>query len=293
MVINLVIQLILIIVAVAFFTLLERKVLGYIHIRRGPNKPRLMGLMVPFADAIKLIRKEENNPWLSNKLVYTLAPIVVIIIPILLWSLLPLEASSLHLKFGLLLFLCYRGVGVYGILGAGWRANAKYSQLGAFRAVAQSISYEVSLSLLLLRVMVYSKFNLIRKRPILPAIFIVIPFLIVVVRRLAETNRSPFDFAEGESELVRGFNTEYSAVSFVILFLAEYISIIFIGCLASIVFWGKRWESMITTTIILSVLFIWARGSLPRFRYDQLIHLAWKRFLPARLGGLALLFIIS
>ena len=293
MVVNLVVQLIFIIVSVAFFTLLERKVLGYIHLRRGPNKPRLAGLIVPFADAIKLFRKEENNPQLRNKVVYLITPVVVILIPMLLWSLLPLRAPSVEQKHGLLLFLCYRGVGVYGILGAGWSANAKYRQLGAFRAVAQSISYEVSLSLLLLRIMVYRKYNLIRKRFILLVLFIVTSFLIVMVRRLAETNRSPFDFAEGESELVRGFNTEYRAVSFVILFLAEYISIIFIRCLTSIVFWNNSWERIIIVTIILGVLFIWARGSLPRFRYDQLIHLAWKRFLPARLGTLTMLFMIS
>ena len=283
-----VITLVLAMVAVAFFTLIERKVLGYIHIRKGPNKPGPAGLLVPFADAVKLFLKEIRYPLLSNKTLFNAVCILIIIVPILLWIGFPLSAAHSAHKILVIYILAVARVGVYGTLGAGWRRNRKYSMLGAIRAVAQTISYEVRMTVIVLRAVIFIFLDLSQDKQIVVITWILSIFLMFTVRVLAEANRSPFDFAEGERELVRGFNTEYRSVLFVMVFLAEYISIIFISALCGMLFMASEFFELVVMSLIIGFFYIWSRGTLPRFRYDQLIYLAWKCFLPISLVLLAL-----
>lgn len=288
-----VIILIMAIIAVAFFTLIERKVLGYIHIRKGPNKPGPLGLIVPFADAVKLFLKEMSYPHISNKLIFSRVSIIIIIVPIILWlSYRTWAAHSIH-KISIIFILAIARVGVYGTLGAGWRRNRKYSILGAIRAVAQTISYEVRITIITLGAILFILYEILQEKQITTIRWMFIIFLIFVVRILAEANRSPFDFAEGERELVRGFNTEFSSVLFVIIFLAEYIAIIFISGLSATIFIRSNQVEIILITILIGFFYIWARGTLPRFRYDQLIYLAWKCFLPISLTIIILAVVMT
>lgn len=276
---------------VAFYTLLERKLLGYIQIRKGPNKPSLIGLFVPFADAIKLFSKELNIPRRGNKIFISI-PCLALFVPLMLWVLFPSEYFVLSFKYSTLMFICISAVGVYAILGAGWRRNRKYSMLGAIRAVAQTVSYEVSLTVIIVHRIIYFQYEIYQNKLSILCLFMFSIIAILLVSSIAETNRSPFDFTEGESELVRGFNTEYSSVHFVIIFLAEYMSIIFMSAIVRLLF---NIRSLIDLFIFLlgwALLFIWARGTLPRFRYDQLMFLAWKCFLPVVLGSVALSLLV-
>jgi len=198
--------------------------------RKGPNKPG-NGLLVPFADAIKLVTKENNVPYLSNR-IFLVIPVYTLIIPILLWGAYP--SLMYVMKYSVLWFLAVSCVGVFALLGAGWCSNRKYSFFGAVRSVAQSISYEACLTIVVLHYIIYFFYSYTLK--IEPLIFLFVVFFVFFVCCLAETNRSPFDFSEGESELVSGFNTEYRSVPFVIIFLAEYISILFISTIISVLF---------------------------------------------------------
>nr|YP_009500816.1 NADH dehydrogenase subunit 1 [Palaemon annandalei]AXB37210.1 NADH dehydrogenase subunit 1 [Palaemon annandalei] len=285
------ILLIMVLVAVAFFTLLERKVLGYIQIRKGPNKVGYVGLLQPFADAVKLFTKEQTFPTLSNFVPYYLSPVFSLFVSLVIWLVMPYETGLFSFEFGVLFFLCCMSAGVYSTMGAGWASNSKYSLLGCLRAVAQTISYEVSLALILLSLLFlvggldlglfesyqrYSWFMLVAA-----------PLgLLWFVSCLAESNRTPFDFAEGESELVSGFNTEYSGGGFALIFMAEYASILFLSTLFSILFLGSSLVSIgfYLKVVFIGFAFIWVRGSLPRYRYDKLMHLTWKSFLPVSLN---------
>nr|YP_009262405.1 NADH dehydrogenase subunit 1 [Gramastacus insolitus]ANI86981.1 NADH dehydrogenase subunit 1 [Gramastacus insolitus] len=282
-----------VLVGVAFVTLLERKILGYIQIRKGPNKLGFMGLMQPFSDAVKLFMKEQTFPKLSNFMPYYLSPVFSLFISLILWGTMPLDFGLLSLEMGVLFFLCCLSVGVYPLMGAGWASNCKYSLLGSLRAVAQTISYEVSLALILLSyIILIGGFNFVSLNIFQENIwFFWLTFPLSMIwfsSCLAEMNRTPFDFAEGESELVSGFNTEYSSGGFVLIFMAEYASILFMsmasvllffgGCLASVGFYFKL--------VMISFAFIWVRGTLPRMRYDKLMYLAWKSFLPVSLNYL-------
>ena len=287
-----ILTLVLAMVAVAFFTLIERKVLGYIHIRKGPNKPGPAGLLVPFADAVKLFLKEIRYPLLSNKTLFNAVCIVIILVPILLWVGFPVAASHSAHKILVIYILAVARVGVYGTLGAGWRRNRKYSILGAIRAVAQTISYEVRITIIVLGAVIFIFLDLSQDKQVVVMTWIVTVFLIFAVRVLAEANRSPFDFAEGERELVRGFNTEYRSVLFVMVFLAEYMSIIFISALCGILFIAREFYELVIMSLLIGFFYIWSRGTLPRFRYDQLMYLAWKRFLPMSLVLLCLVTVL-
>ena len=280
------INLILIIIAVAFFTFIERKILGYIHIRKGPNKPRPLGITVPFADAVKLFNKEINLPFLSNYYLFLCIALIIIVIPIILWAIPTLPSSHSYHPLSIIIAIAIISPRVYGTLGAGWRRNRKYSLLGAVRATAQTISYEVRISVIILCSVVYIIYDLRQSKQIPVFTWFSIVFLIFSVSVLAEANRSPFDFAEGERELVRGFNTEYRSVLFVIVFLAEYMSIIFISMLAAVLFLSSSFTETILFTLVINCFYVWSRGTLPRFRYDQLIRLAWKCFLPISLSVL-------
>jgi len=287
-----IVSLILILISVAFFTLLERKVLGYIHLRKGPNKPGPLGIIVPFADAIKLFTKEINMPTSANRTVYKFIALVIIMVPIIVWITYPLDSSHSAHKLSVIMVLAWLSVSVYGTLGAGWRRNRKYALLGAIRATAQTVSYEVRIRLLVLRPVMFIAYDFSLNKQIGVIMWILMLWIVFNVSILAESNRSPFDFAEGESELVSGFNTEYRSVLFVIIFLAEYMSIIFISLFSSVLFVSTGYVDTIVSTLIVAFFYVWARGTLPRFRYDQLIYLAWKSFLPISISILIIIRIM-
>lgn len=278
-------------------TLLERKVLGYIQLRKGPNKVGFIGVPQPFRDAIKLFTKEQTYPLISNFNIYYISPIFSLFFSLLLWICVPFIRILFNFNFGILYFLCCSRLGVYCIIIAGWSSNSNYSLLGGIRSVAQTISYEVSLSLILLSflylILRLDIYNFIKFQEIIWFLFLCFPLSLVwLVSRLAETNRTPFDFAEGESELVSGFNVEYSRGGFALLFLAEYSRILFISLICSILFLGGNIFRYLffLKVVFMSFLWIWVRGTLPRYRYDKLIFLCWKRYLPFSLNYLFLLF---
>nr|YP_010254116.1 NADH dehydrogenase subunit 1 [Scaphidium formosanum]QTZ18657.1 NADH dehydrogenase subunit 1 [Scaphidium formosanum] len=280
-----------VLIGLAFLTLLERKVLGYIQIRKGPNKVGLVGILQPFGDAIKLFSKESMYPLMSNFNSYYLSPVMNLFLALFLWMCMPFITIFLNFNFTFLFFLCVSSLSVYTIMLAGWSSNSNYSLLGGIRAVAQSISYEVSLVMILLCFLVlissFSLFDLKLYQEYLWFVFLFLPLsMIWVVSSLAETNRTPFDFAEGESELVSGFNVEYSAGGFALIFLAEYASILFMSMLCVMMFLGADLISFIffLKVSLVAFLWIWVRGTLPRFRYDKLMYLAWKGFLPVSLN---------
>nr|AYU71331.1 NADH dehydrogenase subunit 1 [Scirtes sp. 2 ACP-2013] len=294
-----------VLVGVAFLTLLERKVLGYIQIRKGPNKLGFMGLLQPFSDAVKLFTKEQTFPLSSNYLIYYFSPIVNLFISLFLWMGLPYLSGLYFFNLGILFVLCCLSVGVYTIMISGWSSNSNYSLLGSLRSIAQTISYEVSMALILISFLVligsFSLFDFLEYQKFSYFFFICFPlFLMWSVTMLAETNRTPFDFAEGESELVSGFNVEYSSGGFALIFLAEYSSILFMSFFFCILFLGSSVLSMIFYffVLLISFFFIWVRGTLPRYRYDKLMGLAWKSFLSITLNllffylGLKLILLI-
>nr|AIW06408.1 NADH dehydrogenase subunit 1 [Syrphidae sp. MT-2014] len=282
-----------VLVSVAFLTLLERKVLGYIQIRKGPNKVGLMGIPQPFCDAIKLFTKEQTYPLLSNYISYYFSPIFSLFLSLLLWMCMPFFIKLFSFNLGLLFFMCCTSLGVYTVMIAGWSSNSNYALLGGLRSVAQTISYEVSLALILLSFVFlinnYNMLNFYYYQSYMWFIFLLYPLAIVwLIISLAETNRTPFDFAEGESELVSGFNVEYSSGGFALIFLSEYASILFMSMLFSLIFLGGNIFSFdfYLKLMFISFVFIWVRGTLPRFRYDKLMYLAWKSFLPFSLNYL-------
>nr|YP_009229608.1 NADH dehydrogenase subunit 1 [Pteronarcella badia]ALT66165.1 NADH dehydrogenase subunit 1 [Pteronarcella badia] len=287
------ILIICVLVGVAFLTLMERKVLGYIQIRKGPNKVGFAGIPQPFSDAIKLFTKEQTYPVTSNYLPYYFSPIFSLFLALLVWMITPYLTGLYNFNLGLLFFLCCTSLGVYTVMIAGWSSNSNYALLGGLRGVAQTISYEVSLALILLSFVFLvggyclSDFLLYQKY----MWFLLMTFPLALswfASCLAETNRTPFDFAEGESELVSGFNVEYSSGGFALIFLGEYASILFMSMLFSVIFLGCNiysFDFFFKVTFI-SFMFIWVRGTLPRFRYDKLMYLAWKSFLPLSLNYL-------
>nr|UPX88251.1 NADH dehydrogenase subunit 1 [Sida crystallina] len=281
-----------VLVGVAFFTLFERKLLGYIQLRKGPNKTGFTGILQPFADAIKLFSKEHIKPLHANYSPFFVAPIISFSLALIIWSCIPSYFSIMSFKLSLLFFLACTGLNVYTLLAAGWSSNSKYSLIGALRGVAQTISYEVSLALLLLSpVMIICSFDLAELIIFQSSLWfiLVMPILGVIwfISCLAETNRTPFDFAEGESELVSGYNTEYAGGGFALIMLAEYTSILFMSMLFVILFFGGGSMNFIFFSVV-AFTFVWVRGTLPRFRYDKLMELAWKCFLPFSLLHLML-----
>nr|YP_009476076.1 NADH dehydrogenase subunit 1 [Macroglossum stellatarum]AVM10751.1 NADH dehydrogenase subunit 1 [Macroglossum stellatarum] len=280
-------------IGVAYLTLLERKVLGYIQIRKGPNKVGIVGILQPFSDAIKLFTKETTYPNFSNYYCYYFSPIVSFILSLVIWVLVPYYFNMISFNLGLMFFLCCTSMGVYTVMIAGWSSNSNYALLGGLRAVAQTISYEVSMALILLSsIILVMDFNLMSFfyfQKMIWMMFIMLPLSMMwLSSMLAETNRTPFDFAEGESELVSGFNIEYSSGGFALIFLAEYSSILFMSFLFVIIYMGGYELSILfyLKLSMISFLFIWVRGTLPRYRYDKLMYLAWKSYLPVSLNFL-------
>nr|BCV68681.1 NADH dehydrogenase subunit 1 [Beringiana fukuharai] len=274
----------LILLGVAFFTLLERKALGYFQIRKGPNKLGIMGIPQPLADALKLFVKEWVIPTSSNYLPFTLTPTVMLILSLSMWQLFPSFMLSSQMSLGILLFLCISSLAVYTTLMAGWSSNSKYALLGAIRAMAQTISYEVTMTLIIIFYLFLTmKMDIVSIRLTNTSAWMILLFLPLSIMWLAvilaETNRAPFDFAEGESELVSGFNIEYGGAGFAFLFMAEYSNILMMSLMTS---------CLLTNTLIMSIpvaiSFLWARATLPRYRYDLLMAMAWKSFLPLSLA---------
>lgn len=282
-----------ILLGVAFFTLFERRVLGYIHFRKGPNKVGILGLFQPFSDALKLFRKEFYFLTFGNYFIYYFIPILGLVISLLFWLLYPIFFNIISFNFSLLFFLCCSGLGVYVIIIAGWSSNSVYSMLGCLRSVAQSISYEVCFFLIIICFIIYiERFNFVDLYFVQLNIWIVFLsfplFFVFFSCILAECNRTPFDFAEGESELVSGFNLEYSSFRFSLFFLSEYRRILFLRYLMGLLFFGGDFFSFIffLKILVLVFCFIWIRGTFPRYRYDKLIYLSWKCYLPLVLNYL-------
>nr|YP_010309677.1 NADH dehydrogenase subunit 1 [Actenodia billbergi]UMR54794.1 NADH dehydrogenase subunit 1 [Actenodia billbergi] len=289
-----------VLVGVAFLTLMERKVLGYIQIRKGPNKVGFTGILQPFADAIKLFSKEQTFPYMANFNVYYFSPAMNLFISLLLWMSVPFLSVYLSFNLSIFFFLSVSSLSVYTLMLAGWSSNSSYSLLGSLRSVAQTISYEVSLALILMSfiflVLSMNLLDFIKVQKFIWLLFLMFPLsLMWVISGLAETNRTPFDFAEGESELVSGFNVEYSSGGFALIFLAEYSSILFMSMLCVLIFMGGDLYSFMFffKLTFVSFIWVWVRGTLPRFRYDKLMYLAWKSFLPSSLSYLVFYFSVK
>lgn len=285
-------------IGVAYLTLFERKVMAGMQQRRGPTVVGILGLLQPLADGLKLFLKESIFPSSANTIIFVAAPILTFTLALISWVVIPFNYGQVlaDLNLGVLYLFAVSGVGIYGIITAGWASNTKYAFLGALRSAAQMISYEISLGLILLCVILcVGSLNLTEIVLAQDGIWFVFPlfplFVLFFVSALAETNRAPFDLPEAESELVSGYNVEYASMGFALFFLGEYANMILMSSLVTIFFlggwlspfgfsWipGSFWFGLKTTAILF--LFIWVRASFPRYRYDQLMRLGWKIFLP-------------
>nr|QQY98454.1 NADH dehydrogenase subunit 1 [Chrysaora quinquecirrha] len=291
-----------VLISVAYLTLAERKILGYMQIRKGPNIVGIYGLLQPLADGAKLFMKEMTTPNHSNLILYFFSPVLFLTLALVLWTTLPYSSTEVFAPFnlGLLFIFVISSISVYAVLMSGWASTSKYAFLGSLRAAAQMISYEVALGLILISILLITgslnltKITFLQNNTLVFIIPLFPAALMFFVSIVAETNRAPFDLTEGESELVSGYNVEYSSMSFALLFLAEYASIIFMSALFSVLFLGGS-HSIIgdsplilgTKTILLTFLFVWIRASYPRIRYDQLMMLLWKSYLPITIAIVA------
>nr|YP_009517773.1 NADH dehydrogenase subunit 1 [Pseudocalotes microlepis]AQU64354.1 NADH dehydrogenase subunit 1 [Pseudocalotes microlepis]QGN66997.1 NADH dehydrogenase subunit 1 [Pseudocalotes microlepis] len=283
--------------AVAFLTLLERKMMGAAQLRKGPNTVGPMGLLQPMADGMKLLVKEQTTPTPASPMMFITAPTLALTLALIVWTPLPMPNPLMNMNLGLLFLMALSSTAVYTILWSGWASNSKYALMGALRAVAQTISYEVTLGLILMCLASQaggytlqlfsttqeSTWMMTTSWPLM---------LMWYISTIAETNRAPFDLTEGESELVSGFNVEYSGGMFTLLFLAEYSNILMMNTLSAILFMSPKLQenqttftlNLMTKALLLTMGFVWIRTSYPRFRYDQLMHLIWKQFLPMTLA---------
>ncbi|MGI4814815.1 MAG: NADH-quinone oxidoreductase subunit NuoH [Janthinobacterium lividum] len=301
---------VVLLLCVAYLILWERKLIGWMHVRIGPNRVGPLGLLQPIADVLKLLLKEVITPTQATRWLYAVAPIMTVAPAFAVWAVIPFQAQAVlgNVNAGLLYVLAISSVGVYGVILAGWASNSKYAFLGAMRASAQMVSYEVSMGFALVTVLMtagslnLSDIVMSQERglfaswglnilswnwlPLLPM------FVVYFISGIAETNRHPFDVVEGESEIVAGHMVDYSGMAFALFFLAEYINMIVISALAATMFLGG-WSApfgflsfipgvfwLAVKVIFLLSIFIWARGTFPRYRYDQIMRLGWKIFLP-------------
>ncbi|KAH7977160.1 hypothetical protein HPB51_029863 (mitochondrion) [Rhipicephalus microplus] len=286
----------MVLLSIAFFTLMERKFLGYCHFRKGPNKTGILGLFQPFSDAIKLFSKEMNKMFYMNKNLQIIAPIFMIIMMIMMWMIFQFSNTALNLSMSIIFFLCISSLSSYSILFSGWASNSKYSLIGSYRGFAQVISYEVSMALILITMSImpqsFNLFYFFKLQTYYPLIFSMFPvFIIWFISILAELNRVPFDLAEGESELVSGFNIEYGSWLFAIIFMSEYGNIMIISYLTNYLFLGFKNLSQFFILMIMFII-IMMRGTYVRMRYDQLMMMAWKIILPQSIILLFLIYFI-
>jgi NADH-quinone oxidoreductase subunit H len=293
-------------ISVAYLTYAERKVMAAIQLRKGPNVVGPFGLLQAFADAIKMLMKETIIPAGSNKYLFILAPMLTFSLAMIAWAVIPVNDgwAAANINVGILYLFAISSLGVYGIIIAGWASNSKYAFLGALRSAAQMVSYEVSIGFVMVCVLLcVGSLNLndivLAQRTIWFCVPLFPMFIIFFISALAETNRAPFDLPEGESEIVAGFFVEYSALSFGLFFLGEYANMILMSAMTTILFLGgwlsplpfAPFTSVPVLWFVLKILvclfvFIWVRATFPRFRYDQLMRLGWKVFLPASLAWL-------
>jgi len=284
----------LVLISLAFLTLIERKVMGLMQRRKGPNLVGIMGLLQPFADGFKLLIKELLFPSFANTFIFFFGPILFLFLSFSLWSLVPFGYHSVYTELNLTLLYIFAisSLSVYGIILSGWSSNSKYSFLGGLRSTAQMISYEISIGLILISLILYvgslNLFDLLFSQSLsfFPFLFPFFPlFLLFFLSSLAETNRPPFDLPEAEAELVSGYSTEYSAMGFALFFIAEYGNILFISWLTLLLFWAPfGFFATFFKFSFLLFLFVWVRVAFPRYRYDQLMRLGWKSFLPLSLA---------
>lgn len=293
-----------VLISVAFLVYAERKVLALIQLRRGPNVVGPFGILQSFADALKLLTKENIVPANSNKIVFLLAPIITMVLSLAGWAVIPFTPNWViaDINVGIMYLFAVSSLGVYGIIMAGWASNSQYPFLGALRSAAQMVSYEVSIGFVIITVLLcVGSLNLSKIVEAQETVWFAIPllpmFVVFFISALAETNRLPFDLPEDESTLVAGFFTEYSSASFVLFFLGEYASMILMSSMTVILFMGGWLPPFdifplnavpgviwfVIKVIFILFLFIWVRGTFPRYRYDQLMRLGWKIFLPLSL----------
>ena len=288
-------------IAVAYLTLAERRVIGFMQLRKGPNVVGPFGLFQPFADALKLMAKETILPAGANKVVFMVAPMLTFILSLVAWAVIPFGEGLViaNINVGILYLFAISSLGVYGVIMAGWASNSKYAFLGALRSAAQMVSYEVSMGLVIINVLLCAgSLNLLdiveAQRDMWFALPLLPMFVVFFISTLAETNRAPFDLPEGESELVAGYFVEYSSMSFALFFLGEYANMILMSSMTVILFLGG-WLSpidiwplnvipgplwFIIKIMLVLFVFLWVRATTPRYRYDQLMRLGWKIFLP-------------
>lgn len=298
-------------ISVAYFTLAERKILGAIQRRRGPNVVGAFGLLQPLSDGFKLLVKETVLPSNANKFIFVISPLITFVISLMGWAIIPYDKYSVlaEVNLGVLYLFASSSLGVYGIIMSGWSSNSKYAFLGALRSAAQMVSYEVSIGFIIVTIGVCcGSFNLQTIIESQEKVWFIIPFfplfLMFFVSALAETNRHPFDLPEAEAELVSGYNVEYSAMGFALFSLGEYANMLLMSSLNVILFFGGWLPPMNVLAFIpgfvwfglkicfFVILFVWMRAALPRYRYDQLMGLGWKVFLPLSLTYLMLTFLI-
>jgi NADH-quinone oxidoreductase subunit H len=310
-----------VLLGIAYLTYAERRILGFLQFRHGPNRVGPFGLLQPIADGLKLVMKEDIQPQLSNKYLFRAAPIISFTTAIGVWALLPIDPDAFFVNsdLGLLILLAITSLGVYGIVIAGWASNSTYPLLGALRSTAQVLSYEIAMGICFLGVLVASGTMNLNEIVLAQSgtifswyIWPLFPlFISYWICALAETNRLPFDIAEGESELVAGYHVEYSSWNFALFFLAEYGNMIVVSVVATILFFGGYlspfegtfinnylswvpsfvWLVLKTTGMLFS--FLWIRGTLPRFRYDQLMRLGWKVLIPISFIWFLIVLIMS
>nr|AHA52583.1 NADH dehydrogenase subunit 1 [Triraphis sp. QL-2013] len=282
-----ILMLIMTLLSVAFLTLMERKILSYSHYRKGPNKISMMGIMQPFSDAMKLLTKEFFIPFKSNYFMYLMSPMLMFFLIMSSWLVYPFLTNMLNWSLNSIFFLCMMSMGIYGLMISGWASNSAFSMIGAIRSIAQSISYEVTFSIsFLISFLMINTLNL-NMIPFYQKYMIMFSLLwpvsmVLLFSMLAEINRTPFDLSEGESELVSGFNVEYSSSGFVLIFLSEYASIMFMMFLFNILYFSLNMYSIMfyLTFFLLLFLIIWIRTSYPRIRYDYLMMYCWMYLLP-------------
>nr|ALO64482.1 NADH dehydrogenase subunit 1 [Andrena fulva] len=292
-----IVLIVLMLISMAFLTLFERKFLGYIQDRKGPNKVGVLGLLQPFSDVIKLLTKEFFYIDKMNLYLYYFSVILILVLSMMTWLIFPFFFNMYSMKVGILYLLSVLSMGVYPIMIGGWASNSNYSMLGAIRSISQSVSYEVSLFLMMFSVILliesYSLMDLYKFQFYVKFIFILTPmYLMFLISLLIELNRTPFDLVEGESELVSGFNTEYFSGSFALIFMAEYLSIIFMSFLISLMFMIFYLPGVKFLFVWMYHIFfiVWIRGVMPRIRYDELMYMCWKKFLSYALIYLIFIF---